>query len=234
MAGSFADRFSGAAADVALKSASNSASQGIGRPLEGLSSPGSARSSGHAEINWVNFNYPPLLRIIHFDIEELPVSLTGIVRRLKISFQLTVFACCLNVFDTLIVVFSTRAPKRWLLQSGLHLVMLPAAALAVFYSGYRGLAEPDTSLLFRYKVGQPVLGFCYALLGIVPWGCANGLVQLAEMKQHTEGSVFWTVVIIFESTCWLVNVLFTVLNLYRAHHLDQLSSGAGSVAGNRF
>merc|ERR1712079_188122 len=124
------------------------------------------RAPGHSDINWVDFNYPPLLRLIHYDLEELPSALIWIIRCFNISFQITTFACALNLLDTLIIVMSTKAPLRWLLQSMIHLVLLPVSALAVFYGGYRGLAEPDSKMAFRFKVGQPALGFCYLLLGL--------------------------------------------------------------------
>jgi len=204
-------------------------SQAIGKPLGGL---GGAPPS-HSEINWVDFNYPPLLRLIHFNLDELPSSLTGLVRCFNISFQLTTFTCVLNVISTSIIVMSTEAPPRWLLQSALHLLLLPAAALAVFYGGYRGLAEPDPQLAFRFKVSQPALAFAYLLLGIVPWGCANGLAQLGEMKDYTEGSVFWVVVIIAESSLWLANATLAGSNVVRAHHYDLYGSGP-STPGTSF
>eukprot|EP00929_Paragymnodinium_shiwhaense_P002668 TRINITY_DN102975_c0_g1_i1.p1 TRINITY_DN102975_c0_g1~~TRINITY_DN102975_c0_g1_i1.p1 ORF type:complete len:228 (-),score=43.05 TRINITY_DN102975_c0_g1_i1:111-794(-) len=210
--------------------------QSIGKPIEGMTTPGSVRNGG-GDINWVDFNYPPFLRIIHYNLEELPSSLSGLVFRLNISFQLTVFTCFLNLVDTLVIVFSTNAPKRWFLLSLIHLVLFPAAALAVFYAGYRGLAEPDAQLLQKYKMSQPVLGFVYFLLMLVPWGSTNGLAKLGHIRDHaSEGSVFWTVVIFAESFFWLVNVLFAVLNLYRAHHFDQMgASGPGvAMAASRF
>uniref|UniRef100_A0A7S1RZ79 Uncharacterized protein n=1 Tax=Alexandrium catenella TaxID=2925 RepID=A0A7S1RZ79_ALECA len=200
--------------------------QAIGKPLDGLVA---ARAPGHSEINWVDFNYPPLLRLVHFSLDELPSTLSGLVRCFNISFQMTALTCVLNVISTSIIVMSIKAPPRWLLQSALHLLLLPAAALAVFYGGYRGLAEPDSQLAFRFKVAQPALAFAYLLLGIVPWGCANGLAQLGEMKDYTDGSVFWVVVIIAESSLWLANATLAGSNVVRAHHHDLYGSSPSAV-----
>merc|ERR1712039_296391 len=98
------------------------------------------KTSGNSEINWVEFNYPPFIRLIHFDLAELPAPLASLVRFFNISFQVTVFTCMLNFFDTAIIVMSTNAPARWLLQSAIHLLLLPVGSLATFYCGYRGLA----------------------------------------------------------------------------------------------
>ncbi|CAE8722302.1 unnamed protein product [Polarella glacialis] len=212
----------GAVADDACRTVGNA----IGKPLDGLTSN---RTPGHSEINWVEFNYPPLIRLIHFRLHELPSSLTGIIRCFNISFLLTVFTCFISFVNTLIIVTSMGEPIRWLLQSAIHLIVLPVVALGVFYSGYRGLAEPDSSLAWRFKVGQPILAFAYLLLGTVPWGSVNGLAKLGS----TNGSVYWLVVIILESTLWLGNCGLAVLNSVASVRFD---SYGGSMAspGNRF
>merc|ERR1719456_1424994 len=111
----------GAVAHVAAGAAQQQMSRGIeqavGKASIGSSSPPGTRPPGHAEINWTNFNYPPLLRLIHYDLNELPTTLTGLARSLKISFQITTFTCCLNLFDNIIIVMSTKAPAKWLIQS---------------------------------------------------------------------------------------------------------------------
>merc|ERR1719330_465663 len=130
--------------------------QAIGKPLDGLG-VGGGRAPSHSEINWVDFNYPPVMRLIHFDMQELPSSLTSLVRCFNISFQLTTITCIVNLFSTAIIVMSTKAPHKWLLQSLLHLFLLPAASFATFYSGSRGFAEPDSQLAYRFKLAQPCL-----------------------------------------------------------------------------
>jgi len=225
-----AGMLAGAAERSFQKTVSNGVSQAIGKPIEGLT--GQTRPPGHSEINWVNFNYPPLIRLIHYDINELPSTLTGIVRCFNISFQLTTIICLINVLDTFVVVLSTQAPKRWLIQSALHVLILPVASLATFYSGYRGIAGPEANLAFWFKIFQPMLGLSYLLLGLVPWGCINGLAQLSSMSDHTEGSVYWTATIIVESTLWLSNCLLAAVNTWRMHQADLFAGGSGGGALN--
>mmetsp|Transcript_20055 Transcript_20055/g.46951 ORF Transcript_20055/g.46951 Transcript_20055/m.46951 type:complete len:232 (+) Transcript_20055:128-823(+) len=213
-----------AAAPSMTMDVGHAAREAIGKPLHGLSAAVSGTPS-HSEINWVDFNYPPLLRLIHFNLDELPSTLTGLIRCFNMSFQITTLACIVNLISTAIIVMSTQAPRRWLLQSTLHLLLLPNLALAVFYSGYRGLAEPDTLLASRFRVAQPALAFGYFVLGVVPWGCANGLTQLANMEAYTSGSIFWVVVILCESTLWLGNAALAASNTLRAQRFDAHSGG---------
>jgi len=196
--------------------------------MDPLSSAG-GRAGGLNDINWVNFNYPPLLQLIHYNLEELPTTLTGIVRSFNFSFQITVVGCLINLIDTFFIAATTEAPWNWLLLSLIHLVLLPVAALFVFYSGYRGLAEPDSQLTTRFKIGQPILGFIYFLFGLVPYGCVNGLAKLGSYTTYTDSSTFWLVIIILESILWLVNALLAGLNVVRAHRFD-----AYATAGSHF
>eukprot|EP00931_Biecheleriopsis_adriatica_P051687 TRINITY_DN30009_c0_g1_i1.p1 TRINITY_DN30009_c0_g1~~TRINITY_DN30009_c0_g1_i1.p1 ORF type:complete len:229 (-),score=34.79 TRINITY_DN30009_c0_g1_i1:91-732(-) len=209
------------AASAAASNFSGGAKQAIGKPLDGLASPAT-----HSDINWVDFNYPPLLRLIHFNMEELPTSLTGIVRCFNVSFQLTTFTCLISLVNTVILVASVQAPAKGLVQCAIHALVLPASALLIFYSGYRGLAEPDSKLASRFKVGQPVLAFLYFLLGVLPYGCINGLAKLGD----TGDSVYVLIVILLESLLWLGNCALAAWNTVRAQRFDSYESGAA----NRF
>ncbi|CAJ1327718.1 unnamed protein product, partial [Effrenium voratum] len=115
-------QFAGAAANAAASNVSSNISQAIGKPLEGLNGLSSVR----ADINWVDFNYPPLLRLIHFDIEELPSSVVGAVRGFNVSFQLTTFVCGINLVNTLILLAAVQEVGfKGLLQSAIHFLVLP-------------------------------------------------------------------------------------------------------------
>lgn len=188
------------------------------------------------DINWVDFNYPPGFRLVHFDLDELPSMLSGIIWLFDVSFRLTVLACLINFFDTLVLVIATHAPAKWVLQSLLHLILLPVASLTVLYTGYRGLVEPDPTLAFRFKVAQPILGLTYFLLGILPFGCAHGLAELGHVASYTEeqGSDFWKVVIFVESTLWLGNAGVAVANTVRCHNFGDFRGGVLTSPSARF
>jgi len=228
---SLSGHLAGAAASHAVRGAGQQVSQAIGKPLDGLSSSAATSSGhpGHSDINWVDFNYPPVLRLIHYSSDELPSSLSGLVRCMNISFVVTCVACVLNLFDTLVVHFGAKTPGRWLLQSLIHLLLLPMAAGAVFYSGYRGLAEPDSTLSFRYRVGQPLLAFGYFLFAVIPAGCLNGFSMLGQMgKYGPDGHGYWTFAIIAESFLWLGNCILACLNAFRAERYDAHGTGRGT------
>jgi len=217
---SLAGKFAMSAATSAGTSASQAVGQTIGKPLDALQPSG--RAPGHSEINWVDFNYPPYFRLIHYDLDELPSGLSGIVRLFHLSFVLATFTCLLNLFDTTVIVIISHVSVKVFIQSALLLVILPAVSLGTFYAGYRGLAEPDTTLATRFKVAQPTLAFMYFLMGIVPFGCSHGLAELGKISGYTDGkgSSFWTIAIIVESALWLSNALVALINSVRASKYD--------------
>merc|ERR1719254_178216 len=110
-----------------------------------------------------------------------------------------------------------------MIQSLIHLLLLPTIALAVFYAGYRGLADSDSSLVFRFKIGQPLLAGLYLLLALLPLGCINGLAQLGSIDDHTnnKGSTVWTVFIIVESIFWAINAVIATFNAVRGHQFSE-------------
>mmetsp|Transcript_73540 Transcript_73540/g.116021 ORF Transcript_73540/g.116021 Transcript_73540/m.116021 type:complete len:216 (+) Transcript_73540:54-701(+) len=202
---------------------SAAALQGLGKTSLDMATRGRPQENS---FNWGIYNYPPFLRLIHFDIEELNKenpSLVGLVRCFKKSFEIATVACILNLLSTIIIATTTEAPFKWAIQSLIHLVIIPTVALAVFYAGYRGLADKDSTLIFRFKVGQPLLALLYALLAILPLGCINGLAQLGSIDEHTngEGSTVWTVFIIIESVLWFFNACIAIFNVVRGHQYSE-------------
>jgi len=217
-------------ASMAGNQAAREVGQAIGKPMESMGVT-NGRAPGHSEINWVDFNYPPGLRVIHYSADELPSSVSGMVRLFNLSYILTVLTCFLNFGDTIVLVLTTEAHAKWILQSALHLLLLPMAALGVFYSGYRGIAEPDATLAFRFKVGQPTLCVTYFFFTFVPFGCIHGLGQLGHVGEYTgdQGSTYWTIVILVESALWFLNFVLSCVNVIRASRFDGF--GVGGPAG---
>lgn len=230
MSGKIASAAVGAMARDAMPINSASISKAIGKPLEQLGL--SSRPPGLAEINWVDFNYPPLIRLIHYNTDELPSTLVGVVRGFHLSWILTLITCLLNVLDVIIIIATTQAPALWLLQSFLNLILLPVAALFTFYCGYRGLAEPDSGLICRFKFAQPFLGVVYFFFFLVPWGSINGFVKLTVINDYSSGSTYWVIAIVVESLLWLLNTGLAAYNVVRSSHIDVY--GTSSSSASRF
>jgi hypothetical protein len=56
------------------------------------------------KINWEDFNYPPLIKLIHFDLSEIEESKVTIVRFLWFSHLLIFAYSILNIINNIAVV----------------------------------------------------------------------------------------------------------------------------------
>jgi len=177
----------------------------IGKPAETIPQLRWQKSS---DINWNDFNYPPLLNLIHYDAAELPESMRFLVRCLNLGYVFAVLACWDNTLNSFIFVPTTNAPLVWLMQSLLHLLLLPSAALSTFYLGYRGLAEPDPQLLNRYRACQLCLMATYVVFSLAPVGCINGIWRLQSLggySSSTRTRALWTALTIVEACLWTIS-----------------------------
>mmetsp|Transcript_70651 Transcript_70651/g.204732 ORF Transcript_70651/g.204732 Transcript_70651/m.204732 type:complete len:243 (-) Transcript_70651:207-935(-) len=191
----------------------------IGRPLPPLQV--AAPKSPSVEIRWDDFNYPPLLRLIHFDISELQWKLRPTVRLLNCVYLLTTAAVVVNLFDTILLAAMGSVPVQWIIQAMLHVLLFPPAALGVFYLGYRGLAARDQALLFRYHIAQGALAAMSFFVALFPYRCINGVLRLAFVPAVGNGSGLsglWVCAIFIESALWMINGLLGVLNIVRVRH----------------
>jgi len=187
-----------------------------------------------SDINWTDFNYPPALRLIHYNVQELPSALRGPVRLLNIVFVLTVIACWLNFLTTLVVVPWTNgmAPGRWFIQTIIHLILLPSASLWTFYLGYRGLAEPDPQLVKNFQAAQLALSVIYFIFSVFPMGCVNGIFRLRYVWGSSDATaivVYWVVATIVEAGLWGLAFALGLVSFFRVRRQvqeDQVSQGA--------
>merc|ERR1712137_1215098 len=76
---------------------------------------------------------------------------------------------------------------RIVVQSFLHAILIPMAALVTFYIGYRGIAAPDAVLVARFQIAQVVLDFISIGFALWPIGCVNGVGRLLFVYPEPDG-----------------------------------------------
>jgi len=180
-------------------------------------------------IEWEDFNYPPALRLIHFKITELPKSLQYTARYLNMVFLLTTFVCVLNLVDSVAASYwavqmgdiSFMFSIRIVMQSSLHAILIPMAALLTFYVGYRGIAVPDGVLVARFQIAQVVLGIVSINFALWPVGCVNGLARLLFVSPEPDGlGLLVGISTIIESSLWVANFLLAIINVVRVRRVN--------------
>eukprot|EP00397_Hematodinium_sp_SG-2012_P044082 GEMP01049146.1.p1 GENE.GEMP01049146.1~~GEMP01049146.1.p1 ORF type:complete len:230 (+),score=23.34 GEMP01049146.1:37-726(+) len=222
IAGTVAQHVAGNMAD---KMQSGITSFGKSRVGEEFSSPLSS------EINWHDYNYPPCLRVIHYELGELPEGIRKKVSHMNSSLKITFFALLLNVLNSIIFTIASKAPTSWIFYSTVHTLFLSIIALFVFYQGYRGLSSGDKSLLRQYKMLQAMLLVVYVMLMVVGSGPINGFLKLGKIRNYVDPTVaiyeYWLTMVIIESSLWIINIFMAIATILHAHNFDdsQLSFG---------
>lgn len=228
-----ADLIASAAAAAAVRKVSP-----FGKPAAGVHAMRSslpaltvARVSGpNMDIHWEDFNYPSCFPLIHFDISELQYCLRKTVRLLNMSFLLTALVCLVNVVDTAILTAVAGVPGRWLLQSVLHVALLPPAQFAAFYLGYRGLATTERVLLRRFQFFQLVLCVISVFFAAVSFQCINGLLRLVLTEEGEGAGAFGALVVCVESFLWMLNACLGLLNIVMVRKASKVSSHRGTYS----
>jgi hypothetical protein len=179
-----------------------------------------SKEKNTGNINWGNYNYPPCLGVIHYDPDDIQNdTVRALVIRMNRVLVLTLFVCCLNMFDNIInaTFYSPQASWQWVVYSGLNLTVIPAIALFIFYNGYKALALNDSEKLQRYSVFGTIQAIFYFLFTIMPFGATNGLLSFAMFNV----GVYWAISIIVESAIWayafgvtIYSVIFVVRGEY--------------------
>lgn len=170
-------------------------------------------------INWGDYNYPPVLNLVHYDPDDVEnESLRPIVKTMNHIFVITAIVSVLNLIDTMIIApLNADARWEWILYSALNLVVIPPLSFYVFFTGYKAMALSDSSLQSRYSVMGTIQAIFFFLFTLTPFGALNGLLSFAIY--HV--GVVWGIAIVVESALWATAfgmTVYTVIYIVRADY----------------
>ncbi|CEL95961.1 unnamed protein product [Vitrella brassicaformis CCMP3155] len=224
------------AAKQAISTAASSAMRGVQDEFSSASRAfgiSSQPSSASTTIDWQNYNYPPFLRIVHYDLSELPSHVASIVWLINFSFILTVVICVVNFFNTIIIA-AGGGSGVWVVYSILNLVLFPTAAGYTFYKGYKGLAATSPSAVRTFMWCQGILCVLYLLFSILPAGAFNGWARFSWFKHYNMSKGmknYWVFVIIVESILYTANFIIAGVNLLKVHNFNPYHSAQAMSGG---
>ena len=170
-------------------------------------------SLSSSPIKWENFNYPPLLNLIHYSSEELPDSIKRLVKCIHSSFLILILILIINVVNC-IVQTSQDGEGINIFYSFLNILIFVPLALFTFYRGYKGLAA-DSYLLRFYKIAQIILILCYLIFSIISAGAFNGWVRAKHLME--KENYFTGALSIIESSLYDINVFLAIYCVIGAH-----------------
>ncbi|CAK92090.1 unnamed protein product (macronuclear) [Paramecium tetraurelia] len=176
------------------------------------------------KIDWNDFNYPPLIKVIHYNIEEVQPEYRLVVRSLWLSSILIVAYTLLNIIDNSIQAGNGIDGIR-ILYSFMFLFSFNPIQLQhifhsqsfIFYRGYKGVVS-DPYLLVLYKWVQIVLILCWITFSIVAILGFNGFIILQFLFEFLP---FCGVLALFEDIIMLIIVFLSGFALFRIWNIKE-------------
>ena len=191
-----------------------------------VSSMKASLNNSSSAIKWDDFNYPPLLHLIHYSSAELPDSFRNKVRCIHASFLILLLVLIINVVNVIVQVAQGGEGIN-IFYSILNIFIFGPLGMFVFYRGYKGMAA-DSYLLKFYKIAQAILVILYLVFSIIAAGAFNGWLRVKDLFGKDE--YFPAVLSIIESALYEFNAILGIICIIAAHNYRE---GGSSSENNR-
>jgi len=169
----------------------------------------------YSHIQWENYNYPPCMKLIHYDLDEIEEPTRTYVQRLNISLVLTFFGCLLNLINNIVwCIMGIGGPR--VVYSFFNILLFPPLGLYAFYKGFRSLIDLQDQRSY-YKIGQWVLLVIWLLAAVTTMGSFNGALSLTALYDR---SIISGVLGSIEVAINTLNLLLSIFNLHTMNKLD--------------
>ncbi|PHJ19782.1 scamp family protein [Cystoisospora suis] len=187
---------------------------------------------GATSIDWANHNYPPGLRMVHFDPDELPTSVARIARALHWMFLLAAVVLFINITHTIVLVVA-GLPATRIGYSILNALILIPSFGATFYQGYLAMATSEETKKKRYYLCQAICIAISLYFFLSPLGATNGVCSYVTIprkvtRYHLSGGIntFWMYAAGIESTFWCVVSCIGISSLISVKRFNPFHSDA--------
>ncbi|KAG9396428.1 hypothetical protein J8273_2159 [Carpediemonas membranifera] len=200
---------------------------------------------------WDNYNWPPLLKLVHIDHTELSDS-TALTGKLLAGLAYAVFApLIMNVLFCFILIFPYLIDLQIVVQlagfacSLLALCMIPVWGFANYYFGFRALSAKSMKYCIYYILSQGALTIYYAWMAFGFFFNSNGLLRfftiLASVWLGYSGSmlsivwalitaVLWLLIVVVETIVWTVFIgvsIFVMIRVFQGSYFGRAARIAG-------
>ncbi|KAL0230335.1 hypothetical protein PCE1_003896 [Barthelona sp. PCE] len=169
--------------------------------------------STEQKITWTHYNYPPVLRLVHLNINELPSNRILPARLAHWSFIMMVIGFVFNTLYSFSFVFddvSVWKPFFYSLFTGLVYSMIGGFA---FYQCYRCLAINSPSTTKLYIITEAIVKVMVFYIFITCSNSSHGVMCLAN-----DLTIFGYIFTIIESLCYLSSIALSVFAFYKIYH----------------
>lgn len=142
-------------------------------------SPRDSTAPKEGEINWQEFNYPPLIKLIHFRPSEAAEEYRGTVWMLFATHMIIFTEGWLNLVNNSVQVSAGASGLR-ILYSFLFMLIFNPLATFLMYRGYAGICR-DKSYLSIFMYLQPLAVILWLTFSIVNFLGFNGFIRVASL-----------------------------------------------------
>jgi len=181
-------------------------------------------SNPNSNIKWENFNYPPFIRLIHYDPDEIEDPATrSLVKKRNLTFILNLVVSVINFINAIAQVAVGFTGLR-ILFSVLNILIFVPVTLFTFYKGYRGLVYNRRQLRYYY-VGQFLCAVAFLVFSIISGGTWNGWTRLDVLFSNKH--IFQGLLAIVESLIYTANSLlcmYCIFKVYRSKETTPLEN----------
>ena|SRR3990167_1411644 len=170
-----------------------------------------------SKIDWNDFNWPPLIKIAHFSLQELREPHFAIVKKLYWLYLAEAIRNVLNLINQIIQTASGYSAMRILAWFVVTLIMT-GITMYGFHSGYRGICD-DKSLLFRYRICAWITTALYLVFCIPNTLNFDGFIRMAAM--FSDGYAFAGVMCLLETLYMLLLIGGNVFMILQVNKWDK-------------
>eukprot|EP00241_Pyramimonas_parkeae_P007985 CAMPEP_0114256994 /NCGR_PEP_ID=MMETSP0058-20121206/18476_1 /TAXON_ID=36894 /ORGANISM="Pyramimonas parkeae, CCMP726" /LENGTH=179 /DNA_ID=CAMNT_0001371651 /DNA_START=388 /DNA_END=924 /DNA_ORIENTATION=- len=153
----------------------------------------SAAASGRGtRVNWEDYNYPPYIRVVHYDDNDIEVpGQRAAVKWAHVCYILTTTSLLLNVAANIVLLCAGATDFVNCVYAFFNLVIVAVVGMYGFYHGYKGLATGNSRMTSRYLLVQIAVMIFMLLSSLLGVSNFNGWLNLKRAKDASHLSGFW-------------------------------------------
>eukprot|EP00899_Mesostigma_viride_P017707 jgi/Mesvir1/25938/Mv20932-RA.1 len=168
-------------------------------------------------IEWENYNYPPLINVVHFqlsDLEEGPRRRA--VRCAHYTFLYLCFCLVFNAVVNIVVVVGDADDKKGLhiMYSVFNLMIFSIVGMYAFYNGYKGLCTQNIRMTYKYMALQILITAFIVVSAFARGANFNGWGNAPRANESRRMSTVWVVLTLVEASFWTTCLVISLLSLF--------------------
>mmetsp|Transcript_23796 Transcript_23796/g.81105 ORF Transcript_23796/g.81105 Transcript_23796/m.81105 type:complete len:224 (+) Transcript_23796:98-769(+) len=164
-------------------------------------------------VNWEDYNYPPCLRVVHFDLNDVEDPTARVAVQWAHAYFIIVQVLLLvNLVVTVALAAGGVSGKGvHVLYSFFNVIIVTIVGMYGFYNGYKGLATQNMRLTSRYLLIEAAVGV-FVLVSMLAGGSNfNGWMNLERADEASDMRDFWVPWTYTEASLWTATFLVGVV-----------------------